>query len=377
MDDAAFYGLAGEIVAVLAQDAEPCRESLLAQFLVAIGNVIGRSAHCRQGGTHHLNEFAVLIGETARGRKGTSWGAIENLIKTVDQNWATRVRSGFQSGESIINAVRDQMIGSVPPSRRKPGQPTQIVIDPGVSDKRLMILEEEFARLLTVGGRKENTLFSALRDAWDGKEYLYTEAKNSAQKATGALISMIGHVTAAELIKTLHQVEHLSGFSNRFLWVAVQRTNVIPLPIWIDWGNYPELIKRLTDIIGTLKISGRRLHWSDSGKAAWRDFYHSIRFPGNGGVLGSIIARCDAHTLRLAMLYAVLDRTTLMTPDHLAAAIAFWQYCHRSAAWALGQQTGNRMADRILWALQHEPQGMTRTDIQEVVFNKNSTNTRF
>jgi hypothetical protein len=49
MDDAAFYGLAGEIVTVLAQDTEPCRESLLAQFLVAIGNVIGRSAHCRQG----------------------------------------------------------------------------------------------------------------------------------------------------------------------------------------------------------------------------------------------------------------------------------------------------------------------------------------
>src|SRR6516164_217023 len=98
-----------------------------------------------QGGTHHLNEFAVLIGETARGRKGTSWRAIENLIKAVDPYWvASRIRSGFQSGEAIINAVRDEVIGSIPPNKRRVGQPIEVVIDPGVTDKRLMILEEEF-----------------------------------------------------------------------------------------------------------------------------------------------------------------------------------------------------------------------------------------
>jgi len=281
MEAAAFYGLAGEIVDILSQDTEPCRESLLAQFLVAIGNVVGRSAYCRQGGTHHLNEFVVLIGETARGRKGTSWSAIENLIKAVDQDWvATRVRTGFQSGESIINAVRDQMIGNVPPSKRKFGQPAQTVTDHGVSDKRLMILEEEFARLLIVGGRKDNTLFSALRDAWDGKEYLYNEAKNSAQKATGALISMIGHVTAAELLRTLHQVEHLSGFSNRFLWVAAQRTKLIALPAWIDWRSHLGIISRLGSVIATFKVPYCQLRWSDSGKCAWREFYRSTKISG-------------------------------------------------------------------------------------------------
>jgi hypothetical protein len=43
-----------------------------------------------------------------------------------------------------------------------------------------------------------------------------------------------------------------------------------------------------------------------------------------------------------------------MGQDQLQAAIA-WQYCQRSAQWALGQQTGNRMAGGILWALSNEP----------------------
>jgi hypothetical protein len=262
MADPAFQGLAGEIVEILSQNAEPCRESLLAQFLIAFSNIIGRSVYCRQGGTHHLNEFAVLIGETARGRKGTSWQGIQNLIRAIDPDWVgSRIRSGFQSGESIINAVRDEVIGSVSPNKQRAGQPTQVITDPGVSDKRLLILEEEFARLLVVGGRKDNTLYSALRDAWDGKEFLYNEAKTSAQKATGALISMIGHITVPELIKTLNTVEHMSGFSNRFLWVAVRRSKVIPLPDWVDWRKYSKIIARLNDIIATFKVRNRELTW--------------------------------------------------------------------------------------------------------------------
>jgi len=75
------------------------------------------------------------------------------------------------------------------------------------------------------------------------------------------------------------------------------------------------------------------------------------------------------------MIYAALDCSLEIKTEHLSAAIAFWQYCQRSASWALGQQTGSKIADRILWALRHESCGMTRTDIREEVFNRNCTNT--
>ena len=74
------------------------------------------------------------------------------------------------------------------------------------------------------------------------------------------------------------------------------------------------------------------------------------------------------------MLYTVLSNTLKIGKDQLKAAISFWQYCQHSAQWALGQQTGNRMADRILWALSNESLGMTRSEIRQEIFSRNCAN---
>jgi len=72
------------------------------------------------------------------------------------------------------------------------------------------------------------------------------------------------------------------------------------------------------------------------------------------------------------MLLAVLDNSTLMESKHLEAAIAFWRYCERSAIWAFGEKTGNKVADKIYRALQREPKGMTRNQIRMEVLNKHA-----
>lgn len=72
MDEKAFIGVAGEIVEIIEPVSEASREAVLAQLLVAFGNMIGRGPHRKQAGIHRLNEFAVLVGETAIARKGTS-----------------------------------------------------------------------------------------------------------------------------------------------------------------------------------------------------------------------------------------------------------------------------------------------------------------
>jgi hypothetical protein len=121
-------------------------------------------------------------------------------------------------------------------------------------------------------------------------------------------------------------------------------------------------------------VAAREIGWSPEATIAWQKFYNAIP-EADAGIVGSIIARSDAHVLRLTMLYAVLDDSCLMTPAHLRAAIAFWRYCERSAQWAFAEKTGNKMADRIFWALQHEPGGMTRQQIREECFNEHCTKT--
>jgi Protein of unknown function (DUF3987) len=372
MADAAYYGKAGQIVDIITKaGTEACRESLLVQFLVAFGNIIGRKPFRHQAATHHLNEFAVLVGESGIGAKGTSWNALSDLLQLINQSWFfDRVQDGFQSGESVIDKVRDS---SVRFSRA--GKPTTI---PGVTDKRLLIMEEEFARILIVGNREGNTLSVVLRNSWDGKTVLWTSSKNDPQKATQAHVSLIGHITPEELRRNLSEIDATNGFANRINWVAVKGVGDVPFPPRIDWKkSHPDLIRDLGEIVTNFQTRSKtELKWSRQAEPLWEAYHRELKKRRFGGLIGPILKRSIAHTLRYAMLYAVLDNSSLIKPEHLDAAVAVVQYGERSAAWAFTEKTGDKNADKIFWALQREPdRKMNRNKIRVDVFNNRVAST--
>jgi hypothetical protein len=105
-------------------------------------------------------------------------------------------------------------------------------------------------------------------------------------------------------------------------------------------------------------------------KNAWKAFYESME-PVKTGIVSSLIARGAAQVMRLSMLYAVLDKTSLIEEDHLKAAAAFWDYCSRGARWIFGLKTGHRLADKIFWAIGRRSNGMTRSEIKDEVCHRN------
>jgi hypothetical protein len=152
-------------------EADPV--AVLISLLSAFGNACGRAAFLRVGADrHHPKINAVLVGETSKGRKGMSWGFVWDLMHAVDCYWAEeRVENGLSSGEGLIYQVRDKRM-----SVNKDGD--TVVDDPGADDKRLFVLEGEFAGVLKVATREGNTLSAIIRTAWDvGK--LSTLTKNS------------------------------------------------------------------------------------------------------------------------------------------------------------------------------------------------------
>src|SRR5439155_2599480 len=78
-------------------------------FLIALGNLIGRSAYAMVERTAHAcNEFVALVGDTAKGRKGQAWSTPRWMLSQVDEVWATtRIKTGLSSGEGLIYNVRD------------------------------------------------------------------------------------------------------------------------------------------------------------------------------------------------------------------------------------------------------------------------------
>ena len=78
-----------------------------------------------------------------------------------------------------------------------------------------MIVEPEFASVLSVAERPGNTISPLIRRAWDGDK-LQTITKNSPLCATDAHISMIGHITEDELRARITRTEWPTGSRTDF-----------------------------------------------------------------------------------------------------------------------------------------------------------------
>src|ERR1039458_9173527 len=101
MEPEAFHGLAGGIVWTIEPHSEADVAGLLVQLLIGLGNAIGRGPHFRAGSDlHYLNLFGVLVGQTSRGRKGSSWSAVSQLLGMVSW-WGKR-----PAGAKVHRGVR-------------------------------------------------------------------------------------------------------------------------------------------------------------------------------------------------------------------------------------------------------------------------------
>lgn len=372
---AAFYGLAGDITRTIEPHTEADPVALLIQTLSIFGNVIGRSAHfVAEASCHFPNLFIVLVGRTAKGRKGSSLEQTLRLIGGLDDRWtAHSMRSGLSSGEGLIWAVRDPVEKQEPIKEkgRVTGYQT-VIVDEGVADKRLLVTESEFAQTLKVAAREGNTLSAVIRQAWDtGK--LRTLTKNSPACATDAHISIIGHITKDELTRYLNTTEASNGFANRFLWACVRRSKVLPEGGRLDEVDFGEIAWRLREA-RDFAIGVQEMKRDTEARALWYQVYEKLS-EGKPGLLGAVTSRAEAQVMRLACLYALLNCSAVIGRKHLEAALALWLYCENSARFIFGDALGDPVADEILRALREVGDaGLTRTQIRDLFGRNRSTN---
>ena len=335
LDDAALHGLAGDFVRLISPHSESPLIGLLLQFLVFFGNVIGRGPHFKVEADYHpCNLFTALVGQTAKGRKGTSYGYVRKIFATVEPDWAAqRIQSGLSSGEGLIWAVRDPIPGTN---------------DVGVSDKNLLVFEPEFAKVLKVLRRDTNTLGPGLRQAWDSGD-LRILTKNSPATATGAHISLISHITLDELIRLYDPTDAANGLYNRFLWACVMRSKLLPEGGNLDPAQLDLLTERVRQAVHFAQRVGE-LKRDEAARELWIQVY-PVLSEGTPGLVGGVISRSESQVMRLATIYALLDMSSEIRFEHLKAALALWQYCEDSAEYIFGDPTNNLVADKIIEGL--------------------------
>lgn len=388
----AFYGEPGAYAKSIAAHTESDPVGILTVALIVIGNINGyepRPYFMVEETPHHTNDYLVLVGESGESRKGTAFDHAQAPLRWMRgdeffDDWFSRhILGGTGSGEGVISRIHDDVMEDVPIL----GDDKQVigwerkVKTKGIDDKRLLIDERELATMLRVMERSGSTVSPILRKGWDGNGILELGTKLNAMRATDAHISIVASITPTELRRLLNATDIANGFANRFLMLLVSRDKFLPRS-----NDESRRAKRAAaqhefaaayqaSRVFQVSQSKSEMHFSKDAEDAWVEAYgeKKRRGPLNykfSGLVYEMPQRGPQQVLRLAMIYALLDCSSVIELPHLLAALSLWDYNVRCIQLLFGNRLGDAEADVILDALRAaKGQTLRQSDVFRVFDN--------
>lgn len=372
----ALPGFVGEFVTLATRDSEADPAAVLVTFLVRFGTEVygfvpDKGPFIRIGeSVHPPRLYTVIAGASAKARKGTSAKPVLRIFKDNPYKGrgavppAPHTGGPLSSGEGLAWRLRerDEVQGE---DDDKADQ---------LQDKRLFILDEEFAAAMASFKREGNTLSMAVRSMWDSGDY-EPLTKNAQISVRGAHVGIVTHITIPEVRNKLDSMQISNGFANRFLWICARRTKEVPCPEAMPQAEFQVLYNELWRRIRLAQGRGE-LRFTPESRDYWASIYSDLSrdIPGAGG---DIVARGEAQCVRLALIYALLDgplgREDAIDVPHLKAALALWQYARDSALYIFGNMEEEETSRKIYAVLRESPKSTTEL---YALFNRHIQNSR-
>jgi len=334
MSPIGFHGVMGLVAEAACENSEADPVAVCAYFMARFGAMLGRNVFQYIGDAElHTRPYILLVGDTAKARKGTSEAFPSRLFERAEELLTTTIpklkvhSGGLSSGEGVGYELRDA-------SEKVDAEGNSI--DAGVKDKRIIVVEAEFANVLTLCKRDGNTLSSTIRNLWDGKD-IAPLTKNSRWKASKPHCTIMAHVTSHEFLERISSNDMANGFMNRFIVVAVTRRKLVPNPKPTNKQIVETLATELVKIIEFVIASTQdenplAICFSEEAMTMWCDVYHEISSE-RPGIEGTLLARTETYARMLAMIFAILDRSNTINTAHLKAALAWIDYWVNSIAY--------------------------------------------
>lgn len=342
-DPCCLYGLVGQVARTGGEGSEANPYAIAVNFMTYLCSAIGRGVYLPVGNTwHHARLFSLHIGRSGRGRKGDALSLVMRLdeaLRQMDEGFAPQVhRGGLSSREGLVALIHDGY---------SHGQHSV----PGIEDKRLWVVESEFANVLHQGRRGGNTLSAALRDCWDGVS-LKPATKSNRLYASDPHVCLSGAISPEELTGLLHAREMTNGFANRFLMIWAERGQILPFPIATPQASVDSLARQVLGILQFVQAErhGRRdwirMEISLPARQHYADLYRGELCRDTGDVLlNAIMERRAPMLLRLAMLFALCDQKIVIEVFHIETAAAWIRYASASVHYVfVGAGDENRKA---------------------------------
>lgn len=327
-DPVCLYGLIGDVARAGSEGTETNACAIAANFMAYLSCAVGRGVYMPIGDTrHHARLFCLHIGRSGRGRKGDAVSLvlrIDQALREMGEAPAPQIhRGGLSSREGLVALMHDGY-----------RQGRQDV--PAIEDKRLWVVESEFANVLHQGRRDGNTLSAALRDCWDGVD-LKPATKSNRLYASQPHVCLSGAISPGELTGLMSARELTNGFANRFLMIWAERARMLPFPEETPQAVVGHLARKTLEVLAFVRAHRHDefdyLRMELSPQAQWRyaQLYRGELHDDIGdGVVGALLERRAPMLLRLAMLMALTDLQTRIDVQHVDAAMAWIRHATAS-----------------------------------------------
>lgn len=335
-DPAMLYGLVGDVGRAAAATTEANRYAAAAAHIALLSAGVGRNVYLPVGNVkHHARIFMLHVGRSGRGRKGEA----ASLTKRI--RWSIEKQHTEDSGN-----LSDPLCGQMHDGGLSTREGLALLIHDGyrngqedvlpIEDKRLWVIESEFANVLHQAKRDGNTLSAALRDSWDGVS-IRPATKTSRLWASYPHISLTGNITPSELLGLMESRELSNGFANRFLIFWAERERIEPFPKPTPRAVVTDLAERTKAVIRFAtegypeNKDNRPMELSADAKTEYARLYRGeLSRLADGEKVAALIERRAPMLLRLAMLFALTDLTLTIEIPHVRAALA-WVRFHRDS----------------------------------------------
>lgn len=339
----AYHGILADVVRTACKTSEASPVAVAANFLATFSAMVGRVAFQHIGdGTCHARPFFLLVGRTGKARKGTAEYTVKRVFDAVEELTADeyphlkRHEGGLSTGEGLGWVIRDKV------DSEDVG---------GTDDKRLLVVEAEFAGAMAAAQREKNTLSATVRTVWDGKD-ISPLVKNATWCASRPHVVITGHITAPELIDRMSDVDAQSGFLNRFVVLHIVRSKLVPLPKPTPVDEIARLAALVADrvrfAIGSdyTATNTREIRMSRQAITLWCAEYPALTAE-QPGIAGALLVRIEIYTRLFAMIFALLDKSDVIEPQHIRAALAWVNYWRESVMYIFATLAAKAEAERL------------------------------
>ncbi len=319
------YGLVGDVARAASKANQEVNEHAAAlAYMTVLAAGLGRGCYLSVGDDwHHPRLFALHVGRSGRGRKGTSTKLATRILRKLEElhpEVAFQSHNGGQSSrEGLAMKIHDGF---------KEGKND---VEP-IHDKRLWVLESEFANTLHQTRRDGNTLSAALRDAWDGTG-IKPATKTAPISATKPHINLLGHITPTELVDLMKARELSNGFANRFIVIWAEQPGLDAMPGFTSEEDLEVLVERTAEVLRFAQADRfaegdhTRMELSIEARERYKKVYRDeLQDRAGGERIAGLLIRRAPYLLRLAMLFALTDKSYRIELHHLDVALHWIRY---------------------------------------------------